>query len=53
MRVTVVYRRLLQQEYITRCESYDDLEDIVDKDSNLFQRKGVIAAFPDLESALA
>jgi hypothetical protein len=44
--------RLLQQEYMMRSESFDDnTGTMLEKDSDLFQRRGVITAFDSLEQA--
>jgi len=43
--------RLLQQEYLLRSESFDENSVSHPTDSDLFQRKGIIAAFENLEQA--
>ena len=44
--------RLLQQEYMIRSESFDDDMVMMNENNlNLFQRRGIIAAFDSLERA--
>ena len=53
-RLSCLVCRLLQQEYLVRSESFnDDMIVTSDSDCNLFQRKGIIAAFDSLERAKA